>query len=262
MRPLLLSLILIGCTQETPEPVADFPGGQLIDLTHAFDAQTPYWPTAAGFEMEVDFRGLTDGGYWYEANTIRTAEHGGTHLDAPVHFAEGKHSTEEVALERLIAPAVTIDVSEQASTDADYLVSVADIESWEAQHGRIPDGNILLIRTGFARFWPDRESYMGTAERGAEAVADLHFPGLDPEAAQWLVDNRSVAALGIDTASIDRGQSTDFLVHRILMAENIPAFENVGDMSDLPPAGFQVVALPMKIVDGSGGPLRIVAIVP
>ncbi|NNE69087.1 MAG: cyclase family protein [Rhodothermales bacterium] len=261
MRPLVLALILVGCAPQATDPPAPFPGGTLIDLTHAFDTQTPYWPTADGFEMEIDFRGMTDGGYWYEANTIRTAEHGGTHLDAPVHFAEGKHSTEEIPLERLVAPAVMLDVSEQAAANPDYLVSVADLEAWENEHGAIPDGHILLVRTGFARFWPDRTQYMGTADRGQEATADLHFPGLDPEAARWLVANRSIAALGIDTASIDYGQSTDFQAHRVLFAENIPAFENVGDLSALPPVGFSIAALPMKIVDGSGGPLRIVAIV-
>jgi kynurenine formamidase len=212
--------------------------------------------------LEVDFQGTTEGGYWYEANTIRTAEHGGTHLDAPVHFAEGKQSTDEVPLDRLVAAAVLIDVTEQATADPDYLVSVEDLETWEATHGQIPDGHILMIRTGFSRFWPDRVRYMGTDARGPEATADLHFPGLAPEAAEWLVEHRAIAALGLDTASIDHGQSKDFLTHRILFEENIPAFENVADMSALPETGFHIIALPMKITRGSGGPLRIVAVVP
>lgn len=259
----LLFLLALGCAAEEdvqlPPPL---PGGELIDLTHAYDADTPFWPTADGFEMEVDFQGMTDGGYWYEANTFRTAEHGGTHLDAPIHFAEGRHSTEQVPLERLIAPAVLVDVTDAAAADRDYQVSVQDFENWEAEHGAIAANSIVLIRTGFAQFWPDRESYMGTAERGAQAVADLHFPGLAPDAATWLVANRQIAAIGLDTPSIDHGQTTDFMSHRVLFEANIPAFENVGDMSALPAKGFSVIALPMKIAGGSGGPLRIVAVVP
>lgn len=259
-----LLLLLAGCEPaETEEPGAiPFPGGQLVDLTHVYDADTPFWPTADGFQLEVDFKGVTEGGYWYEANTFRTAEHGGTHLDAPVHFAEGMHATEEIELERLVAPGVVVDVSGDALENPDYRVTVADLQAWEALHGAIPDGHILLLRTGYARYWPDRVRYMGTDQRGADAVPLLHFPGLDPEAAQWLVDNRRIAALGIDTPSIDHGQSGDFMTHRVLFAANIPAFENVADMSALPSTGFNIMALPMKIAGGSGGPLRIVAVVP
>ncbi|MFT5141849.1 MAG: kynurenine formamidase [Rhodothermales bacterium] len=263
MMRIALVFVLAGCTaaQAPPPQQAAFPGGSLIDLTHTFDENTPSWPTAPAFEMVPDFIGMTDGGYWYEANTFRTSEHGGTHLDAPVHFAEGKHTNDQIPLERLVAPAVMIDVTE-ASADPDYLISADDFINWEAQHGPIPDGHIVLLRTGFARFWPDRETYMGTAERGADAVPKLHFPGIAPEAAEWLVANRNIAAIGLDTASIDRGQSADFMSHRILFAANIPAFENVADMSALPATGFSVIALPIKISGGSGGPLRIVAIVP
>ncbi len=266
MRSTLLACLLsMGCAGPPAAPAviqASFPGGRLIDLTHAFDEATPFWPTANGFELEVDFKGETDGGYWYEANTFRSAEHGGTHLDAPIHFAEGQHATDTIELERLIAPAVLIDVTANSSENPDYLISVADFESWEAEHGAIPDGHIVLLRTGYARFWPDRASYMGTAERGADAVPLLHFPGLDPEAAEWLRANRNIAAIGLDTPSIDYGQSESYMSHRILFMDNIPVFENVGDMSELPATGFHIIALPMKIAGGSGGPLRIVAVLP
>jgi kynurenine formamidase len=241
---------------------AEFPAGRIVDLTHAYDASTVYWPTASGFELETDFKGMTEGGWYYEANTFRTAEHGGTHLDAPIHFAANRHHADEIPLERLMGPAVVIDVSRQASTDRDYQVSVADFEAWEARNGRLPDGVIVLLRTGFGRFWPDREAYMGTAERGPEAVKSLHFPGLEPEAARWLVAEREIHAIGLDTPSIDYGQSKGFESHRILFERNIPAFENVANLSGLPERGFHVIALPMKIRGGSGGPLRIVAIVP
>ncbi len=261
--PIVL-LLLLACRPAQPDPArgGSIPVGRFVDLTHAFDSSTVYWPTAPGFALEVDFAGETEGGWHYEANTFRSAEHGGTHLDAPNHFAAGQRSVDAIPLEQLIAPGIVIDVEAAASADADYLVSREDLERWEATHGRIPDGVIVLLRTGFARHWPDRIRYMGTDERGAAAVAKLHFPGLDPAAAEWLLTARRIAAIGIDTPSIDRGQSPDFRAHRMLSASNIPAFENVGDMSALPPRGFHVLALPMKIAHGSGGPLRIVAVLP
>lgn len=236
----------------------DLPGTHLVDLTHAFDEDTIYWPTAARFEFVIDSRGRTEGGYWYEANTIRTAEHGGTHLDAPVHFSEGRNSSDEIPLERLIAPAVVVDVTAVCASDRDHQVRVAELEAFEAEHGPIAPGTIVLLRTGFGAHWPDAERYLGTAERGAEAALRLSFPGLHPSAARWLVQ-REVAAVGIDTASIDHGKSRLFHAHRELFRHDIPAFENVANLHELPATGATVIALPMKIRRGSGGPLRIVA---
>ncbi len=212
--------------------------------------------------LESEFAGLTEKGYYYASNTFRSAEHGGTHLDAPLHFAEGRQTVDAIPLGHLVGPAVVVDVSEAALADADYQVSVADFEAWEAEHGRLPDGVIVLLNTGYAQFWPDRLRYMGTDERGAEAVAKLHFPGLHPDAARWLVAQRAVHAIGLDTPSIDYGQSTLFESHRALFDANIPAFENVANVGSLPVHGFVVAALPMKIRGGSGGPLRIIAFVP
>jgi kynurenine formamidase len=185
-----------------------------------------------------------------------------THVDAPIHFAAGRRSTEAIPLESLVGPAVVIDVSEAAARDRDHAVSLAELTEWERAHGAIPAGAIVLFRTGFGAFWPDRARYLGTAERGAAGVARLHFPGLGEEAARWLIRERSVRAVGIDTASIDRGVSTGFETHRVLGEADVPAFENLAALDRLPPHGFEVVALPMKIAGGSGGPLRAIAIVP
>ncbi len=265
LRLLLIALGLSGCVAyQSPDSAGptSWPDGKIVDLSYAYNDQTVYWPTAAGFVKTTDFEGMTDKGYYYSAYSFSSAEHGGTHLDAPVHFAEGKWSNEQIPLSNLMGDAIVVDVTENASADRDYLVGTSDFEAWEATHGRIPDGSIVLIRTGFGAYWPDRSKYMGTAERGADAVADLHFPGLDPKAADWLIAERSIHAIGLDTPSIDRGQSTYFESHQKLFAANIPAFENVANLDQLPEWGFSVIALPMKIDGGSGGPLRIVAIVP
>ena len=205
---------------------------------------------------------MTDKGYYYSAYSVKTAEHGGTHLDAPVHFAEGRHTTDEVPLNQLIGAAVVIDVSAGAEGNRDYLITVKDITDWESAHGRLPGASIVLFRTGYGKYWPDRRHYLGTERFGPEAVAELHFPGISKEAAQFLVDQRNLSAVGIDTPSIDFGQSTHFEAHQVLLGANIPAFENVANLDQLPATGASVIALPMKIEGGSGAPLRMVGIVP
>jgi len=235
--------------------------GRWIDLTHPFNEKSVYWPTAKIFTKTEVFHGHTEGGWFYSAYNFSAAEHGGTHMDSPIHFAEGGRTTDQVPVNQLIGPGIVIDVTRQAAANVDYLVSAADIEAFEAEHGRIRAGAIVLLNTGRAKLYPDRKAYMGTDERGAGAVAKLHFPGLGSDGAALLVERR-VGAVGIDTPSIDYGQSKDFATHVKLMTNNIPAFENVGDMSALPATGSTIVALPMKIEGGSGGPLRIVARLP
>jgi kynurenine formamidase len=233
-----------------------------VDLSHIYDAKTVFWPTADPFRLESVADGMTARGYYYAANNFFSSEHGGTHLDAPVHFAKGAQSVDEIPLERLLGAAYIVDVREQADADADYQVSVEDIARAESSQGPIPRDAIVLIRTGFSTRWPDPVRYLGTAERGAAGAANLHFPGLHPEAAKWIVANRPIKAIGLDTASIDYGRSTLFESHRILYAANIPAFENLTALERLPLTGAYIIALPMKIGGGSGAPLRAVAIVP
>ena len=239
----------------------DLSSGRWNDHTHAFNAETVYWATAKMYKKETVFQGHTDGGFYYSAYNFSASEHGGTHLDAPIHFAEGKLTADRLPVDQLIGPGVVIDVTGPVSKNVDYLVTARDIEDNERAHGRIVKGSIVLINTGRAALYPDREKYMGTAERGAGAVPKLHFPGLSKEAAELLVARR-IGAVGIDTPSIDYGQSKKFEAHVALMTGNIPAFENVADMSALPPRGGTIIALPMKIEGGSGGPLRIIAHLP
>ncbi len=253
-----VALGLAACSPAAPS----LREGRWIDLSHAFDAETIFWPNEEGFVLERGNAGVTDAGYYYEAHRFRTAEHGGTHVDAPIHFGADGWTVDEIPLDRLVGEAVLVDVSSACAADRDYRVAVADLRAWEQAHGRLPARAIVLLRTGFERFWPDRVSYMGTDERGSGAIPKLHFPGLHPDAAHWLVAERDVSAVGLDTPSIDYGQSTGFETHRILSAANVPAFENLTRLAELPARGFAVVALPMKIRGGSGGPRRIAAFVP
>ena len=240
----------------------DLTEGTWIDLTHTLNEDAVFWPTANMYEQETVFEGETDGGYYYSAYNFSAAEHGGTHIDAPSHFAQGRNAAHEIPLEQLIGPAAVIDVSEPSAENPDYQFTVEDVTSWEAEHGQLPEGAIVLFNTGFAQYYPDRERYMGTAERGQEAVADLHFPGIHPDLAEFLASERNIKAVGLDTPSIDYGQSTDFQSHVILYQEDIFGIENVANLDQLPPIGATVLALPMKMEGGSGGPARVVAHLP
>jgi kynurenine formamidase len=259
--PTLFALVTAGCSSP-PANVVSFPTGELVDLSHTYDSQTIYWPTAEGFQLRRDADGITPAGYYYAANSFFTSEHGGTHIDAPVHFAEGHLTVDKIPVQQLMGAAVVIDVTEQSERDADYQVTTDDIQRFEQQNGAIPMDAIVLIRTGFSKRWPGAERYLGTTLRGEEGTRNLHFPGLHPDAARWIVANRRIRAIGIDTASIDYGQSTLFESHRALYERDIPAFENLTALDRLPATGAYIIALPMKIGGGSGAPLRAVAILP
>ncbi len=234
---------------------------RLVDLTHAYNDESVYWPTSPSkFELETLAEGETDAGYYYSAYSLCTPEHGGTHLDAPVHFSKGGMATDELPLEKLIAPAVVIDVSAKALRDRDYRLTTAEITAFEADHGRIGEGSIVLLRTGWSRYWPDLRAYLGDDTPGD--AGKLSFPGYGKEAARLLVEQRGVAMLGVDTASIDYGRSQDFPVHRIAGANNVAGLENLTNLEELPATGALLIALPMKIEGGSGGPVRVVALVP
>lgn len=233
---------------------------KIVDLSYAFGPDTIYWPTAEPFRLQRVAYGRTPRGFFYAANNISMAEHGGTHMDAPIHFAEGKRASADVPLANCIGPAVVIDVRRQCAADRDYLMTVGDVRAWEQRHGRVPRGAVAVMFSGWGGRWPDKKRYLGTDV--PLDVDNLHFPGFSSEAATFLVRERDVAALAIDTASIDRGQSKDFIAHQVLNGANKPAFENVANVDRLPPTGATFVALPLKIEGGSGGPARIVALVP
>jgi kynurenine formamidase len=248
--------IAAACAQRV-----DLTGYRLVDLTHGFNAQTLYWPTSpTGFQLERLAYGPTPAGYFYAANVFTAPEHGGTHLDAPIHFGEGRLTTDRIPLERLVGPAVVIDISAQAARDADYRLTREDVIEFERRYGRVEEGMIVLLRTGWSRRWPNRREYFGDDTPGD--ASKLHFPSFGEDAARILVEERAVVALGVDVASIDYGQSSDFRVHRLAAARDVAGLENLTNLEQLPRRGALVIALPMKIEGGSGGPLRAIALVP
>jgi kynurenine formamidase len=256
---LVFALSAVPSTSVLGETV-DLSSARVIDLTHPFNADTLYWPTAPStFDLKTLHKGQTAGGFYYSANLFCAPEHGGTHLDAPSHFAENGWTSAEIPVNRFVGPAVVIDISHKANEDRDYVLSVEDITAWEEAHGTIPRGAIVLLRTGWSSRWPNRLAYFGDDAPGV--ATNLHFPSYGQEAAKVLVRDRAVSMIGADTASIDNGPSRDFPVHRLASAANVAGLENLTNLQELPPTGAVVVALPMKITDGSGGPVRVIALV-
>lgn len=239
----------------------DLAAAELIDLTHTFDETTLYWPNSpTRFQHKVLNFGHTEDGWFYSAFSFCSPEHGGTHLDAPIHFHAEGETADQVALENLIAPAAVIDISEKAAADPDYRLTREDVEAFEAAHGQISEGTIVLLRTDWSKRWPDAKAYLGDDRPGR--TDRLHFPSYGEEAARLLIEERGVRVLGVDTASIDYGQSRDFIVHQIAGGHDVSGLENLTNLASLPPKGALVLALPMKIGGGSGGPARVAAIVP
>lgn len=174
-------------------------------------------------------------------NSFCAPEHGGTHLDAPSHFARDGRTADQIPLSQLVAPGVVLDVTKPAAADPDYRLTAADVRDWEKRHGAIPSGAIVLLRTGWGKRWPDRKRYLGDDTPGE--VSRLHFPSYSKDSAELLVRERRVSALGVDTASIDYGPSKDFIVHQVANGANVPGLENVANLEEVPETGAWIVAL-------------------
>lgn len=229
---------------------------RIVDLTYALNRDNPYWPGEIykPFELKTIATLEKDG---VLSKSISMPEHLGTHIDAPNHFEKNQPAVDQIPPTQLFGPGVMIDVSARVEQDADYQLRLRDLEAWEKQHGRIAEGSIVLLRTGWSRFWKNYARYKNQDVRGR-----LHFPGFSAEAARFLVTKRKIRGLGIDTLSIDHGLSKDFAVHHIVNGAGKFGLENVANLDKLPPRGFFLIVAPLKIETGSGGPTRIFALVP
>jgi len=243
-------VVTVGLSTQAPRETPRATTPRVVDLGHAIRATDPSWDAKPPYDRTVVATIEKNG---YTGGRITIDEHFGTHVDAPAHFAKGGWTVDQIPVERLRRPGVRIDVSKQAAADADYRVTVADIKAFEAAHGAIPSDTIVLIATGWDRFWSDRARYMND-KNGVK-----HFPGLTAEASTYLARDRHVAAIGIDTPSIDYGPSTTFDAHHASMALNVYHIENAARLTTLPATGFEVVVAPINIAGGSGGPTRVFA---
>jgi kynurenine formamidase len=227
---------------------------RVVDLSYAINDKLVPWPgDGKFFEAQVNAT-IEKNGYF--TRSFWMLEHYGTHLDAPAHFPPGKTTVDQIPVKRLFGSAVVIDVRAESGKDADYLLGAARVEDWEKRHGRIPEGAIVLLRTGWASRWPDVQKY-----RNQDAQSKMHFPGFSTEAVKLLIV-RKVSGLGCDTLSIDYGASNDFAVHHLSLGAGLYHLENLADMSELPEAGAFLVVAPIKLEGGSGGAVRVFALLP
>lgn len=229
---------------------------KIVDLTWALNEENAYWPGEGyhPFELKTIATLEEDG---VLSKVMCLPEHLGTHLDAPNHFEANQPALEEIPAKELFTPGVVIDVSIQSEQDADYRLTREDVQAWEKKHGRIPERAVVMLYTGWSRFWNNYERYKNQDVRGR-----LHFPGYSEEAARFLVEERKIQGVGIDTLSIDRGISENFGVHHVINGASKFGLENVARLDQLPARDFYLVIAPMKIEEGTGGPTRIFAVVP
>jgi len=253
--PAALSTLLVPSAHHD-SMLEGIPSGKtrVLDLSYAINDKLVPWPgDEKFFEAKVNAT-IEKNGYF--TRSFWMLEHYGTHLDAPAHFPPGKTTVDQIPVKQLFGPAVVIDVRVESNKDADYQLPATRIEDWEKKHGRIPEGAIVLLRTGWASRWPDVERY-----RNQDAKGKMHFPGFSVEAAKLLISRR-VSGLGCDTLSIDYGASADFAVHHLALGAGLYHLENLADMSEVPEASAVLIVAPIKLEGGSGGAVRVFALLP
>jgi kynurenine formamidase len=250
----VLALALFLFAQHRSEAARPTEFRAVVDLTHAINASVPTYELSEKSAYQAHTVATIEKDKYF-ARDISLPEHFGTHIDAPAHFARGMWTVDQIPPERLIAPLVVIDVSAKVKNNPDYLVSVEDIASWEQANGQIPLGAVVIARTGWESRWDSAKDY-----RNADTLGVMHFPGYSADAAKFLVEGRNVLGLGIDTLSVDYGPSQDFPVHQYTLAHSVYHLENVANLDRAPASGAVVVVAPMKLEGGSGGPVRILAL--
>lgn len=225
---------------------------KVVDLTHTMSPEFPTFFGVPGIEMQKQFDFKKDGFnlYWW-----RIIEHAGTHMDAPIHFSEAGATIDKIPADSLVAPLCVIDIVAKAEKDVDATVAVADIQAYEARHGRIVDGAVVAMNSGW-------DKHVTTPKfMGKDGAGVLHFPGFSAEAAEFLMNSRNVRGMAVDSASLDHGPSKDFKVHYMWLPSGRFGLECVANLAAVPPAGATIVIGQPKIKDATGGPSRILALV-
>ncbi|MCC6776357.1 MAG: cyclase family protein [Hyphomicrobiales bacterium] len=224
-----------------------------VDLTHVMSAEFPTFFGEPGIEMDKKFDFKKDG---FNLYVWRINEHAGTHLDAPIHFSEAGASADKLAAATLVVPLAVIDVSAKAAQSTDYLVSRDDILQWERRNRRLPDNCCVAMHSGWGKYVGDAAKFTGK-----DAAGVLHFPGFSPEAVAWLMQERKVAGIAVDTLSLDNGPSKDFKVHYAWLPSGRWGLENVANLDQVPAAGATLVVGIPKVKGATGGPVRLIALV-
>lgn len=232
-------------------PLTDWP---VIDLTQPLTPDIPIWPGDPAFVIEPWATYEVD---YYYINRISIGEHSGTHWGTPNTFIEGARSAEMIPAEELVVPAVVIDIRQQAAADADYRLTLDDVRAWEAQHGPIPAGSVILLLTGWQDKWGDPAAFINQ-----DAAGVLHWPGFSAQAAEFLMTERGAAGLGTDTHGVDPGNDEEFGASFAAYAADGMILECLAALDQLPPVGATLVVGGWPIQGGSGSPARILAFLP
>jgi len=251
---LALALLLFA-QQRRAETVLPSGFHAVVDLTHTINDKVPPFSASQSEDYKVTVQDTIEKNKVF-VRKFSVPEHYGTHIDAPAHFAKGLWTVDQIPAERLIAPMVVLDISNKAKTNSDYQLSIKDIADWEQSHGQIPGNAVVMLNTGWGSHWNSVQDF-----RNADAKGVMHFPGYSVDAARFLTEARAVLGLGIDTLSVDSGQDADFPVHHYTMARSVYHLEDVANLDLVPATGSTVVVAPIKLEGGSGGPVRILALV-
>ncbi len=255
-QPVVHTVARVATDPPPPATLDDLAAGRLtvVDLSWPLSAKNVYWPGESykPFELHTIATLERDG---VLSKAFASPEHLGTHLDAPNHFERDRPSVDQLEPGQLFGPGVVIDIEAACSGDADYRLSLDDVKKFEAQEGPIPSGAIVLVRTGWGKFWTNATRY-----RNQDVMGRMHFPGISSEAAKFLIDERNIRGVGVDTLSVDPGLSRDFPVHHLLGKAGRYGLENLAALDKLPARAFTLFVAPMKIETGSGGPARVFAI--
>jgi kynurenine formamidase len=229
------------------------PFKRIVDLTHVMSAEFPTFDGAPGIEMRKIKELKKDG---YNLYQWQLNEHSGTHLDAPIHFSENGATAEQIPAQTLVVPLAVIDVSDRAAKNADYQLSRGDLVAWERRHGRLPDHCCVAMNSGWARHIADQAKYVGKDANGV-----MHFPGVGPDATEWLIKQRKVVGLAVDTLSLDHGPSKDFKTHLLWLPGGRWGLENVAGLDRVPAAGATLMVGLAKVKGATGGPARLFALI-
>lgn len=229
---------------------------EVIDLTHALSTDAVYWPGSEVSPFEYEAVATQPSGA-VSMGAYSTPEHHGTHIDAPIHGGDNLPTVDQLTAADLFGPVAVIDVSAQSAADPDYAVSRDDLLAWEARNGRLPDGVIVLMRSGWSEKYADAAAYRNQDDDGR-----MHFPGFSEAAARFLIDEREIRGIGADTLSVDPGAGRGFPAHGVVNGSGKFHLENVANVHLLPEAGAYLIVAPIKIAGGSGGQVRVFAILP